>query len=338
MYKRLVPSINEQIKKTKRAIISLGCSFVQGQGAVDDVMYTDYKWTYEKIGIPLKLNVDKIVRKEIIQRFPSVRLDPTGELDFTFMEYKNAFVQVLAEKYFENSYAAINLGRRGNGNRSSIKDLYLIPEIKLNECDEIIVIYCPSGPERFDFINDEGIDHHRWRTMWPNYKDVEERNLYRRMLWEGYSKYLYSEKSTIIEQIVNVQELMLWCNYHNAKLIITPSFDYRYSRSYFKDELSNNYVRHGDGTIMNIVKDKKSDDLKYLDMWPWDMMFKPEGHETFMDLVMSKEYPGETEFHHFFDFLGTGSPNGWVTSCAHPSAKGHDLFAKTLFNYIQESR
>ena len=43
MYQNQIKKINEQLKTTDKAIIALGCSFVQGQGAVNDELYTEYK-------------------------------------------------------------------------------------------------------------------------------------------------------------------------------------------------------------------------------------------------------------------------------------------------------
>jgi hypothetical protein len=41
---------------------------------------------------------------------------------------------------------------------------------------------------------------------------------------------------------------------------------------------------------------------------------------------------------HYMQFLGKGSPEGWITSCSHPSQKAHELFAKHLYKHIVEER
>ena len=68
-----------------------------------------------------------------------------------------------------------------------------------------------------------------------------------------------------------------------------------------------------------------------VNQWPWDKMFYPQGCETFIDLCLKQE--GITN-RGFWDFNGIGTPGKWVTVCCHPSAKGHDLFAKELFEHI----
>lgn len=334
MYYKQIEVINKQLKNTDKAIIALGCSFVQGQGAVNDELYTDYKWDYKGLGYPLELSVDSKEQKEILKKYPSVEKGHDGKLDFTFMEYDNAFVSVLCNKYFGGEYVPINLGIRGCGNRATIKELYFRPEIDWDRIKEIIVVYCPSGLERFDFVNDEWNDHFHWKCMWPHYQNMEPSD--RQKLWEGYGKTVWSEKQGVIEQIANVQELMSWCKNKNAKLIITPSFDKRYTRKSFQEYLKMKMDRNMEGTVLStgssLFLDKAHSHL--LDMFPWDNVFKPQGYETFIDLVLAQEKDVNKK-DHFFQFLDKGSPDHWVTPCSHPSAKAHDLFAQELYNHIK---
>lgn len=336
MYQKQIQKINETINKTGKAIISIGCSFVQGQGAVNDELYVDYNWTFEKNGVPLRLDLNKKEINELLIRYPSLYTGPDGKIDFTFMEYENSFVNVLCEKYFENEYAPINLGIRGCGNRASIKDLYFYPEIHWDNLKEIIVLYVPSGLERFDFINDGWNDHHHWKCIWPHYKDVEEGS--RKTLWKGYHDNLYSDKFEVLEQIGHAQELLTWCKLHNAKLVITPAFDRRYTKEHFTKSVSKAYNRI-DGNLVNdnqILHDPKKM-IPIVDLFPWDNLFYPEGAWTFIDLLMKQEHPNDWQNRHFFEYLGKGSKNLWITSCIHPSAKGHDLFAKRLFEYLENT-
>jgi hypothetical protein len=158
-------------------------------------------------------------------------------------------------------------------------------------------------------------------------------------LWEGYAKSLWSEKFGVIEQIGHVQELMLWCKSKNAKLIITPSFDRRYSKEHFKENLSLNLNRGYNPKENERLIEKNNQvrgphsDIELLNLFPWDNMFKPQNCETFADLSMAQEKLNDLN-DHFFQFLGKGSPNKWITPCAHPSAKAHDLFAKLLYEHI----
>lgn len=337
MYQQQIAKINADIDRTGKAIISLGCSFVQGQGAVDDELYDNYEWQYEKLGVPLKLELSNAEKKEVLNKYPSVGKNPDGNLDFTFMEYENAFVNVLCEKYFEGEYAAINLGIRGCGNRGSIKDLYFYPELHWDKLTEIIVLYVPSGLERFDFVNDAWNDHHHWKCMWPHFNDIEVGP--RQTLWKGYKENLHSEKFEVLEQLSHVQELLTWCKQKNAQLIITPGFDRRYTKKHFETSLGLSFERSMDGSLNDTgrIMFNREKSTRFADLFPWENMFEPEGCPTFADLAMKQEHD-DWQFQHFFEYLGKGSKNNWITSCAHPSAKAHDLFAKRLFEHITEKK
>lgn len=60
-------------------------------------------------------------------------------------------------------------------------------------------------------------------------------------------------------------------------------------------------------------------------------MFEPEGHSTWVSLLQSKE-PSDQ---YFYTYIGTGSPNKWITPCAHPSVKSHHLLAELLYKHIE---
>lgn len=340
MYYQQVERINRDIARTRRAIITLGCSFVQGQGAVNDELYQEYKWVFKKLGVPLQLEVNSQQKADILARYPNVSLDHQKNLNFVHMEYDNAFCNVLASKYFEGSYAAINLGMRGNGNRGTIKELYFHPELNWDQIDEKIVIYCPSGLERFDFANDNWYGHHHWTCMWPHYRDFEPGP--RKILAEGYAKRLHSEKFEIIEQIAHAQELLTWCKLHKARLIIFSAFDRRYNRAHFVKEMNKRHHRDMTGHLFETIDETHEPELKAevartIELFPWEHMITVDGvYPTFADLCMGQEFP-DWEFRHFFEYNGKSSPNNWITSCAHPSAKGHDLFAKKLHEHITKN-
>ena len=334
MYSKQITKINKDLEKTGKAIIALGCSFVQGQGAVDDELYTNYKWSYNGLGAPLEIQVDDAERNFILNNYKNVEIT-YDKLDFTFMEYENSFVNVLCQKYFQGEYTPINFGLRGCGNRATIKELHFHPDIRWDLMKEIIVIYAPSGFERFDFINDTYDDHFRWTCMWPHYEDIDQPE--RKKLWEGYATQIWSDRFQVFEQIGHVQELVTWCNSKNAKLIITPGFERRYTREYFTESLKSivrrdkNHVKYKSKFTDKFIDRTKFE--KYVELFPWDSIFEPNGFKTFADLTMSNEELDDNT-DHFFQFLGTGSPNMWITPCAHPSAKAHDLFAEVLYKYL----
>lgn len=339
MYQRQIKKINEDIDRTGRAIIGLGCSFVQGQGAFDEEIVKKYGTTFTEIGDPLRLNdISDQEKNDLVKKYPILEFGGSKEIIFTFMEYQNAFTNVLSEKYFDGDYAAINLGQRGCGNRATIKELYLYPDIHWNKLKEIIVVYCPSGLERFDFINDQYNDHHHWVCMWPH--DGKEKP--RGNLWQGYKHALHSDKFQVLEQICHAQELLTWCKLHNAKLVITPAFDVNYNKEYFYNAVATKITRTIDGSVANSEQVgffkklvSNSDYQKIVDLFPWDNMFMPDKMPTFADMSLKQEF-NYTDYSkdYFWNYLGKGTPNNWITPCAHPSAKAHDHFAKLLHEHL----
>ena len=351
MYKKHISDINETIKKTGKVIIGLGCSFVQGDGAVNDELYTSYK-SLPKFGSVTEWDLTEQEKKEILARYPNVTADEAGNLRFLQMVHDNAFLNVLCKQYFSGEYAPINFGIRGSGNRAAIKELYFYPDILWDEIKEIIVVYCPSGLERFDFIDDEHAninDHARWTTMWPNdtFPGVDGKSV----LWTGYKKSLWSPKFDVLEQITHVQELLLWCKYKNAKLIITPAFHQGYTKENFKGSIMQ-YVERSDTRELIKVHDpswfskfsdfvdvnahEKDTDI-LVNMWPWEKMFAPGGFPTFADMTMAQEFPDAWKNEYFFKYINIGSPNVWLTPCGHPSAKAHNLFASYLHKHITQN-
>ena len=349
MIRPMIAEINHSLKRTKRAIISLGCSFVQGQGAIHQSIFDEFSWTGLTTGYPaVTWDVSQEDTARLMEKFPDISVnagDRKHTINFSIHETNNSFVYQLANKYFDKSYTPVNLGRAGCGNRAAIKDLYFYPDINWHEMEEIIVIYCPSGAERFDFINDTSCtvnDHHnRWKCIWPNDTSQQERDLS-----VGYLETLYSTKFQVMEQITHMQELLLWCKYMKAKLIVTPAFQEVYNRDKFIKFLKTDISRDESGRQVENEKtypnseyngdrerliQKNKDIITLVDMWPWDKMFYPDGHVNWARLCMTQE----NDDTYFYSYYGKGSPGRWITPCAHPGAKAHDLFAKLLHQHIE---
>lgn len=342
-YQKTIPQINDSLRKTGKAIISLGCSFVEGMGALDDIMYEKYEWDYLGPGHPLSIKFKKGELESFKKEWPNIDYNNNKMIVstlFSDQEQKNAFVNVLCHKYFDGSYTPINFGMRGCGNRAAIKELHMNPEINWDDAKEIVVVYCPSGLERFDFINDSGDKNYHWKCMWPHDNTMETGTALQN-LWSGYKDTVWSEKFGVLEQISHVQELLTWCKFKNARLIITPGFDRRYDRELFNEALNSNVTRNSTNTATTVSTPSlfgslfKSNTENYMvDLWPWDMMFYPDNHDTFAELSMAQEPNIDPKSDYFFQFQNNRSPNGWMTPCSHPGQKGHDLFAKLLFDHI----
>lgn len=339
MFLSQIEKTNVSLRRTKKAIITLGCSFVQGQGALGDDFYNTYKW-YANLENPfsdVRWEFSNDDLKKINTQHPDINIDPSGSVPLAGIEYQNAFAEILAQKYLNNEYTALNFGLAGKGNRATIKELHYYPSLEWNEIEECIVIYCPSGAERFDFVDDQTMgpnDHNRWIAMWPN--ELPQPGTSRAKLWLGYKNSIYSTKFEILEQIAQMQELLLWCAYKKAKLIIVPAFQRTYTRQYFSDCLQTKITRNNEtGEIQDETPISFNEHIaRTLRMWPWKNMFKPDNCASFADLVMKQEFPDNYKDLWFYNYMGTGTPNLWITPCAHPNAKGHDIFANNLYKEI----
>ena len=75
--------------------------------------------------------------------------------------------------------------------------------------------------------------------------------------------------------------------------------------------------------------------IDLLNLFPWENMFYPDDMPTFVDMTLRQEFKHTDPLkYHFWSFIGKGTPNNWLTPCAHPSAKAHDLFAKLLHEHL----
>lgn len=340
MHYNQIPRINEDLKRTRKAIISIGCSFVEGQGAIDS-------WIWNKYYKPDHMDVrtdfwsfSELEIQDLINRYPDLEQhSQPSKISWINHEINNSFVSVLANKYFNREYTGINLGRRGNGNKASIKDLHYYPDLNWDLIDETIVIFCPSGMERYDFIEDTEFsinNHSRWISIWPN---INESDWYG-PLWKAYKDKLWTTKFEVLETISNIQELLLWCKWKNAKLIIVPAFLRYYTRPEFLERVNQSIIRKGDIKSSNgaLPEFLSKELVQAVDMWPWSNMFQPGGFPTFADLCMAQEKTIDWKNGpNFYCFYGKGTPDGWLTPCAHPSVKGHDLFARLLYEHIVEN-
>lgn len=348
MYKKYFQEINEKLVKTGKAIISIGDSFVQGQGSLDEEIYHDNNVSTPRIGLPVHLmgEGDLPASEEDTINFAKkygfdYTVEPTHygasvNVNIEPMEYRNTFNKILCDHYLNGEYASINLGQSGKGNLASFMDLLFLPEIDWHLIKQAIVIYVPTSPDRYDWIADTFNDHHHYNTFWPHGLHGGPKESIRGLISNGYGD-LYTPKLAALHQIGIVQQILLWCKAYNAELIITPGFCHEeYEYNFMYESLSKHIQRDSNLDKQDDAFHVQTEDVeKLINLWPWDKMFKPEGCTSFMGLAMKQENIVEDQ-KWFFDFIKTGSPNYWITPCAHPGKKAHDLFAKCLYEYAIE--
>jgi len=333
MYRKEIENINSVIEKTGKAIAVFGCSWAEGQGAIPMEILENYEYVCPRPGINFDINFTNDQEKEeLLKKYKDIEIYPDGNLNYHYLERKNSVVSVLCNKYFNNEYAAINFGLSGHGNKASIKQIYFYPQIHWHLIKELVVVYLPSDPARFSFVNDEFKDHFKFTTMWPH-PGAQKGS--RNNLWTGYANSIHSNKFSYLEAIADVNELINWANNFNHKLIIFPAFTSYAIDNFYKNILTN-ITRHSE--TLEITRNFKIENQQEINeltniinkKWPWDNMWEPEGFPQWSSLLESNEDSKIS----YSDYVGKGSPKKWITPCMHPSARAHNDLAKRLHKYI----
>jgi len=298
------------IDKNSKILIGIGDSFTEGHGACTNELWEKCNW-----------NLDKL---------------PDGtSMDYQKSFYENSWVHKLCKNHLTD-YTPINLGMTGRGNRGPIKELYLHPELKMETAKEKIVIFMLSGYERFDFVHREFNQHIHYQTMWPRISN----NIKQNDLWETYGEYVYSDRVAIIEMLLGIAEVKMWCKANDATLILTSAFRPDYKREIFKDKILNDCECNG-GKTPNYLKKQVDYVERIVNIIDWDDFLYPEGYHCFSDYLLHLEGRddlvnniNENLFYNFGQSLEKLSPKGYITNCSHPSERGHEEISKILYNHI----
>tara|TARA_B110000902_G_scaffold154831_1_gene177721 strand:+ start:10785 stop:11711 length:927 start_codon:yes stop_codon:yes gene_type:complete len=284
------------ITSDSRLLIGLGDSFTEGQGALSDETWSLYNYSSE-------------------ERTQDLRYDELEE------ELSNSWVHQMCKNHMP-SYTPVNLGFRGNGNKSSIKNLTTLnSDLNIESAKEKIVIFHLTDMMRYDYLNDplsNTNEHNHYTTMWPH-TAAEKDPEWKKALWTGYRGF-WSEGFGCVEFLINIQDLKNWCKLHDAKLILTSAFSQEYTKKYFEHHLIHYHYN------------------RFIDIIDWENDFYyPEGYNCFSDLLCVKEGREDwigTQDWYWYAFKNGGTKDGWFTPCAHPSVKGHALIAEKIFQEI----
>jgi hypothetical protein len=298
-----------------KIIIALGDSFTRGEGACSLEFGKKYNWDWYST----KYNINQ-----------------KNEISKTF--YDNSWVHQLCNNYMMD-YEPLNLGLTGRGNRATIKELYLCPEMKLHEKKEIIVIFMLTGMERYDFFQGDFDENSFFKTMWPKLDDRVANNPDKN-LWEAYFNNVWSDRFSIMEMLMNVQEIKTWCLAHNAKLMLTSAFRPDYQKNEFlrlMNKESNNFIKTNQPFINYLI-----------DMFDWENFIRPYGHrcitdflcylEDRTDLIIEDLFGLSSKFYEFAYSNKEFSPKGFITNCAHPSALGNMKIAEMFYDNIKNNK
>lgn len=279
------------INEDSKIVIAIGDSFAEGQGAVSDKIWGKVNWHPHEYSHHLK--------------------------KFLLLERENSFVSQLCTKLMPG-WTPVNFGKRGNGNRSAVKQLHLHSQTNIKKAKEKIVIFMLSGYERFDFVNKELPENFSFFAMWPNPADP---TCSHPKLWEIYAKELYSEKFAALEALMNILEAQTWCQAHNAKFVLCSAFTTQIEKEYFQKILA-------DTQYLPMIEDV---------LWDNFMTF---GNYKTAGQYLAKLDTGNDDYTHEQMFYGyayshkKGTPGGMFTPCAHPSIQGNYELAKVIYNFL----
>ena len=154
----------------------------------------------------------------------------------------------------------------------SVKELHLHPELNLSLAKEKIVIFMLSGYERFDFVNREYFEHIHFETMWP----WKNQNVPQRLLWDSYSNHIWSDRVGIIEMLLSIAEVKMWCKANDAKLVLTSAFRPEYSHDYFYKTILEDCECNG-GKTPNYLLKRKDHVKRLVNIIDWKTYLKPNG-------------------------------------------------------------
>lgn len=285
MYDHLIP----EIPKGSKIIIGIGDSFTQGVGSWSKKTYKKYNGWIDPLDIP-----EKIV----------------GEM------YDNSWVSQLCRNHLPE-YIPVNFGIMGQGNRASVKELYLNPYVELDNASEVTLIFMLSGIERFDFVNRQFPSHHHFYTMWPNPWDENSTN---KELWSVYAKDIWSERFTVLETILNVREAEMICKARGWNFIVTSAFEQRITKEYFTKEV---------GSVHN----------RLINTFPWNDMLYPSGMKSFIELLLTYDGRPEMALGDFYVYYSKlKEPTEYITNCMHPTETGYKIIAEEIYKFMVDKK
>lgn len=250
---------------------------------------------------------------------------------------EKSFLNVLCQEYFNRTYTPINFGQEAAGNYAAIAKLFL-HKIPWQDLEEIIVLFLPSGMQRFDIIRDDNTSLNiEFKTLWPNYSAprVKQDEAWHQFN-DGYYTTTYSRKFEVLNAILNFQILNSWVAANRAKLFVFPAFSREYSREYFLENIKMDIQRDGKTFLMHSGYAHNHLNYQFLvDSVPWDDFLTVDGSKTFFDLCwkQDKNYNPSRSMYEVMDFQLMAN-NDWIMPRGHPSAQGHKLLAEKLFEIL----
>jgi len=329
-----VDFINQDLKRTRKAIVVLGCSFADGQGSIqEEVTQTlspkyslqDNKFDY----ISDYIDPEKLCNLALKHNLPIIYGGTNNryEVNIYATELNNSWGSKIA-KMFNDEYTIVNFADRGAGNNCAIKKMFRYP-IDWDSCDEVLVLWSVCDYTRWGTLHGNNLNFNSitgdYRTFWWT-SNQEAKDL------NGlFSKEMLSPMFYIAEYLENCTSVKTWCKqFEKHNLVVIPAFS----------PLPENAPTMEWQYFLSQVALKASKDVakgmkaKLLTEYVWDV----NGKETLIDLLLEKEELIHGSWHHIVnDIKGVGTDQGWISPCTHPTHKSQILISELLYDHLNKN-
>ena len=295
---------NRIIEEGDKVIITIGDSFVEGQGA-----YDDGEWE--------KLNWLEPHDQEVIATF-------------TDMEHKNSWPAQLRDNHLQD-YNIINLGSRGKGNRFAVKTLTTFsPHLKYEKASELTIVFNITQWCRYEFVapNFDSYFNRIFETIWPHVPG-DDSPAGHKELWTGFGTAIFNNKSTTLEFISTLVELQNFCKVHNANLVVINQME----DLAYKTLMQENITKDSHPDIYN----RQSKIIEQVDFSLW--MYGEENRTLIDELLIlngNLDDRLEKEYGWYGNYIG--KENKYFTPCSHPTKYGHKLLAEVIYKHLVQKK
>ena len=324
--------IKQDLTRTRKALIVLGCSFAQGKAAYDAELVAEHRPRRREHWGDCDYQQHDFTKTELEDLSKKYRLPIHDNYLWTAdMEHSNSFGCVLAEKILDKEWTPIILASQGKGNWSNIDRLGWLP-IRWESVKEIKVVWSITDLVRTDLFTKPATDFNwlqssgnNYSTFWPFDVDTVsdfEREWGKKLAQEDHDpglKHFFASN-----WIKNLSSVHNWCKAHKADLVMFDAFCQSYEttdlRMMFAEQIERNPV-FGD-FIKNL---------------PWESKMYPGEERTFFNMCMAQETSYEYKLvdkHNMWEFVEIPEEEiscEWIMPCGHPSAKGHQMLAEILY-------
>ena len=339
---KTVSKINQDLEKTKKAVVVLGCSYAVGQGAFDEPLLEKLKpirddslgsssWDYKKKG---HSDLDLLESsKDFFCPYSN------GFMDTAHMELNNSFLSQIAqmhnETHEEKKVTPINLGHAAHSNNAAVERIFRYP-IDWHKCEEITVIWSYTDINRFCVPVRTGanydIIHADYQSIWwttEQTKPYEDQGKWppgdnKKEFYYHYTQNVFSDQSNAWRFLQEANTLKQWIKqFSKANLVIFPAFTpvspKMLNKEMVPDKIATNDKDFLTGTIDTLYP-------KHFDL----------GYDSFLDFCLSQENIDPDEHADYikngggFGMLHKIFHGGYVSPCGHPGIKGHTELAKWL--------